>query len=106
MGFHTFERGLGSVTSKTGRHRRRKQRAPGLFRVLSDDGDYAMLGGPSDNRDSESGRAAGAVWVFVIFARTAKARPASLRAHSITGLLFIAISLPSSSARGLQRSPP
>jgi len=40
---------------------------------LSDDGDYAMLGGPSDDRDSESGRAAGAAWVFVKFARTAGA---------------------------------
>ena len=34
---------------------------------LSDDGNYAMLGGPSDNRDIESGRAAGAAWVFVKF---------------------------------------
>jgi hypothetical protein len=37
---------------------------------LSDDGNYAMLGGPNDNRDIESGRAAAAAWVFVKFGRT------------------------------------
>jgi hypothetical protein len=37
---------------------------------LSDDGNYAILGGPSDNRDIESGRTAGAAWVFVKYSRT------------------------------------
>jgi len=37
---------------------------------LSEDGNYALLGGPSDNRDGERGQAAGAAWVFVKFART------------------------------------
>jgi len=36
---------------------------------LSADGNYALLGGPSDNRDIESGQAAGAAWVFVKLAR-------------------------------------
>jgi len=34
---------------------------------LSDDGNYVMLGGPSDNRDIVSGQAVGAGWVFVKF---------------------------------------
>jgi FG-GAP repeat len=48
---------------------------------LSDDGNYAMLGGPSDNRDVESGRTAGAAWVFVKYGRTPRA--ASCLAQSV-----------------------
>jgi hypothetical protein len=36
---------------------------------LSDDGNYAMMGGPSDNRDIVSGKAVGAGWVFVKFSK-------------------------------------
>ena len=73
---------------------------------LSDDGDYAMLGGPSDNRDSESGRAAGAAWVFVKFARTAGAATCVAQSAFNHWSSIIAISLPSSSPKGLQRPPP
>jgi len=48
---------------------------------LSDDGNYAMVGGPSDNRDIVSGQAVGAGWVFVKFPKAPG--PATCVAQSV-----------------------